>query len=369
MQTDDSAAIAEAERGWEEAQLGGGPRERLLDRAAMSTREFDRGLWLLLALSAAVFYLNPFGVGLGVSRGEAAVVLLGVLALSVLAGYVSGTRASLAYLAPLNLLISPAFFFTRTGDVIALMFVVSALATIGLWAGSALRGLVSRRAEAATVPAASPGAQAARGSLRYALSGLALTRLSGVLLAMVVALAVATSAAGVELAELRPGVDEVTAKRVRVDGRSNLTGNAASLTYTPAPGLREFVTDEHWDAGPNDGARWELRSSLEDGYNVVSLAHYVFEPRLDDKAAVAEFVANKDDEHSRYAGSRVTHRKRVVDGRTGYVWTHEGREGYWLYSVWFPHPVHSIRVECVAKRLTGRFERLCAEAVASLRFH
>ena len=157
--------------------------------------------------------------------------------------------------------------------------------------------------------------------------------------------------------------------RLPVDGRSNLTGNAASLTYTPGPDLQEFIKDEHWDAGPNDGARWELRSSFTKGYNVVSLAHYIFEPRLDDPAAVADFVADKDREHSRIAGSRVTHTERVVDGRKGYVWNHGNSRGYWHYAAWFPQPVHSVRVECIAKQRDDRFKRLCAEAIRSLKFH
>jgi len=33
------------------------------------------------------------------------------------------------------------------------------------------------------------------------------------------------------------------------------------------------VKDEHWDAGPNDGARWELRTSVAKGAHVVCLAH------------------------------------------------------------------------------------------------
>ena len=61
------------------------------------------------------------------------------------------------------------------------------------------------------------------------------------------------------------------------------------------------------------------------------------------------------------AGHRVKHTKRVVDGRTGYVWTHGNRFGYWHYAVWFPHPVHTIRVECIAKREAERFQRLCAD--------
>jgi hypothetical protein len=355
---DDPAALDDAERAWEEAQGAwqeqqrpGEQRGGVLDRAAMSTRQFDRGLWLLLGASAVILYTSLFGEGL------AALAVIG--ALCGVCGYLSGTRASLAYVAPLNLLVIPNFFFTGPSDVIALMIMLSAVALAGLWAGSALRRGAGAGAPAAPAP----------GGVRYAISGVGLIRISGVLLATMLALVVVTSAAGFELTSLRLAVDEATAKQVPVDGRSNLTGNAASLTYTPGPGLHEFITDEDWGAGPNDGARWELRSSFTKNQNVVSLAHYIFEPRLDDRAAVAKFVADKDDEHSRMARHRVRHTTRVVDGRTGYVWTHGNRFGYWHYAVWFPHPVHSIRVECVAKQEAERFKRLCDEALESLEFH
>lgn len=355
---DDPAALEEAERGWEEAKraweegpLSREQRSGLIDRSAMSTRQFDRGLWLLLGASAAILYTSVIGDGL------AALAVIG--ALCGLCGYLSGTRSSLAYVVPLNLLVVPNFFFTGPSDVIALMILLSLVALAGLWAGSALR----RGASAGAPSAAAPG------GLRYAISGVRLIRISGVLLAGMLALVVVTSAAGFELTSLRLAVDEATAKQVPVDGRSNLTGNAASLTYTPGRGLHEFITDEDWGAGPNDGARWELRSSFTKNQNVVSLAHYIFEPRLDDPAAVAKFVAGKDDEHSRMARHRVRHTKRVVDGRTGYVWTHGNRFGYWHYAVWFPHPVHTVRVECIAKQDVERFKRLCDEALESLEFH
>jgi hypothetical protein len=152
-------------------------------------------------------------------------------------------------------------------------------------------------------------------------------------------------------------------------GGRTFTGNAASFSYTTGPDLREFVTDEDWDAGPNDGARWELRSSFTKRYNVVSLAHYIFEPHIDDPTAVADFVADKDREHERLAGFDVTHTERVVDGRKGYVWNHGSHSGYWYYAAWFPQPVHTVRVECIARKQRERFERLCSEAMRSLDFH
>jgi hypothetical protein len=179
-------------------------------------------------------------------------------------------------------------------------------------------------------PAAGDAARAARGSLRDALSGMGLIRISGILLALIGASVGASTAAGFELTSLRLAVEEATATRLPVDGRSDLTGGAAHLTYTPGLGLRELVTDEPAVAGPDDGARWELRSRFTEGYNALTLAHYIFEPRLDDDAAVEEFVAH--------------------------------------YTAWFPHPVHSVRVECIARSQARRFKRLCAEAMRSLEF-
>lgn len=345
VEPDDPGAVTDAERAWDEAQRGEAPR-RLFDRASMTTRGFDRGLWLLLIPSAATFYLAPASLGLG--------VLLIVAALCLVSGYLSGTRASLAYIAPLNLLNLPIFLFVETGGVIVFMILMSAVAAVSLLAGVAVRGLTHR-------PATAP---AARGI------GFRFIRISSVMVTAMLGLVVIASAFGLEPSTLRLAIDEVTAKQLPVDGRSNLTGNAASLRYTPGPGLHEFVTDEDWGAGPNDGARWELRSSFTKGDNHLSLAHYIFDdPPLDDPAAVAKFVADKDDEHSRLAGSRVGHRTRVVDGRTGYVWRHAGRRGYSHYVAWFPQPVHSVRVECVARTEAERFKRLCEGAIRSLEFH
>jgi hypothetical protein len=133
--------------------------------------------------------------------------------------------------------------------------------------------------------------------------------------------------------------------------------------------LKELVTDEHWDGGPNDGARWELRSSFTKGYNVVSLAHYIFEPHLDNHAAIADFVAKKDHEHTEGAGFPVHHTERVIAGRRAYVWTYAEPPRYWYYGAWFPQPVHGVRLECVARNPISRFKGLCREAVGSLAFH
>jgi hypothetical protein len=342
---DDPEAVRQAELAWEEAQRGEAPKP-ILDRAAMTTGAFDRGLWLLVAAGVALFYFVDLGLW----------VVPVAFVLCVVCGYASGTRSSLAYLLPLNLLVAPVIFYVSPGYVILVMILVSAVAAAGLWVGAALRR-------------GAPDASERRTGLRYAVSGLSLVRISGGLLAALLALIVVAGLFGFEPRSLGLAISEVTAKELPVDGRSNLTGNYASFTYTPGPGLREFVKDEHWDAGPNDGARWELRTSVTKGDNVVSLSHYIFEPRLDTPAAVAKFVADKDDEHSRLARRRVGHTIRVVDGRTGYFWTHHTAGGYWHHIAWFPAPVHSIRVECVANRQVDRFKRLCNEALESLRFN
>jgi hypothetical protein len=364
--TDDPEAVVEAERAWEEAKRGAKAREPLLDRNAMSTGQFDRGLWLLLALAAVGYWLNPLGAWID----SGVLVLLITAVLCVVSGYVSGTKSSLAYIVPLNLLVLPSFLFAEPLGVVALMIVLSMVAAMGLWAGSALRQARVRRVGASAAPTVRPRPEPAPGSLRQAVSGRRLIRISGVVVAVVVGLVAIASAAGFDPATLRMVVDEAFANQQPVDGRSNLTGNDASLTYTPRPDLKEFIVDEDWDAGPNDGARWELRTSFTKGYNVVSLTHYIFDnPRLDNPRAVREFIAGKDREHSRIADTTVTHTERVVDGRKGYVWTHGNSRGYWHHAVWFPQPVHSIRVECVAKKQVSRFKRLCSEALESLEFH
>jgi len=100
----------------------------------------------------------------------------------------------------------------------------------------------------------------------------------------------------------------------------------------------------------------------------LTLGHYIVTPRLDNPAALADFLADKDRAHSNLAGFRVSHKERVVDGRNGYVWDHGSPSGYWYFAAWFPEPVHSVRVECIAKRETNRFKRLCGEAMRTLEF-
>jgi hypothetical protein len=135
---DDPEVLADAERAWEEAQRGTAPRRRLLDPTAMSTPEFDHALWLLIVCCGITFYLTPFGGG--------GVEILIATALSCLAcGYASGTSASIAYLAPLNLLLAPGFFITAASDVVAAMFGLSAIGALCLFAGSALRHVVAAR--------------------------------------------------------------------------------------------------------------------------------------------------------------------------------------------------------------------------------
>jgi hypothetical protein len=357
---DDPAAVSEAERLWAQVRLAPAPpRQRLIDRAAMRTQDFDRGLWLLLGLAAATFYVNPFGVGLA-ATSDALPLLLLVPVLAGVCGYVSRTRSSLAYIAPLNLLVAPAFFFADASAVIAVMLVLSGLAAIGLWVGSALRG----------DSPAGPAVPAARGSLRYTLGGRGLIRISAMLLALMGGLVVTATATGFELTSVRLALEEATAERLPVDGRSNLTGNAASVTYTPGPGLRELVRDQDFGAGPNDGAHWELRSKYTDGYNAVSLTHFIYDdPPLDDPAAVAGFIADRDGDHAGLAGFPVSHTERTVAGRKAYVWNHGSDNGVWYFSAWFPQPVHSVRLECIARSQEDRFRRLCSEALRSLEFH
>jgi len=126
---EDPDALAEAERAWEEAQRGEAVKP-VLDRTAMATGAFDRGLWLLVGVSALLFHVVNLGFWVTVAV---------VGALCVLCGYWCGTRSALAYVLPLNVLMAPAIFYANASVVILLMVLVSAVAAAGLWAGAALR--------------------------------------------------------------------------------------------------------------------------------------------------------------------------------------------------------------------------------------
>src|SRR4051812_25708762 len=266
VRPDDVEPVAEAESAWEQAlamhrSTGRLFRKPTFDRAAMDTTAFDRGLWLLLAVSGPAFYANPLG--------NPALLLAIVLGAAGMAGYVSRTKSSLGYLVPFNLLLAPAFLFWPAGTVVSLMVALSAVAALGLWAGA--RFLWARHPRLAVNPERRPP----RGSLRYTIGGVSLIRLTGGMLAVLLGLVAVSTAAGIEPSKLRLAVFEATARQLPVDGRSDLTGRTASLIYKPSRDLREFVTDQHLGGGPFDGARWELRSSWRKGFNVVSLASFV----------------------------------------------------------------------------------------------
>lgn len=215
----------------------------------------------------------------------------------------------------------------------------------------------------------SPAARAPIDDYHPRLSGMRLIQICGVLLVIVLALVGISRTIGLDLYAFEAVIDEVRREKLPADGRSNLSGGAASITYTAGPSLNEMITDEDWGEGPNDGARWELRTPVLKGYNTVSLSHYIYVPALDNPAAVDNFVAKKDVEHEQMAGKPVGHEEITVDGRNGYLWEYEGRSGYWQYAAWFPQPVHTVRVECIAKRQRARFVQLCDETMRTLKFN
>jgi hypothetical protein len=126
----------------------------------------------------------------------------------------------------------------------------------------------------------------------------------------------------------RYGCDDVAApagvegQHVNQSGRGGFASGAVfrmaitrsrptSSQTRPAPTCGSSSRTKLRSPAPNDGARWELRSSFTKGYNVLTLRHYIVEPRLDDEAAVTDFIAGKDRDHSGLAGFRVTHTERA----------------------------------------------------------
>ena len=344
--------------------MGGGAageaaaRSRLIDRAAMNTREFDRGLWLLLGLCAAVFYVNPFGIGLGASS-EAVPVLLAVPVVCAICGYVSAHHV-------LARLPRPAEPARRARLLLHGRRRRDRPDAPAEHAGD--RRPVGGIGAAPRAPASPDGARRA-GSLRDALSGRGLIRISGMLLAAMVALVATAGAAGFELPTLRLAVDEATAKRLPVDGRSNLTGGPPRSPTRPARTCTSWSRTSLPLAGPNDGARWELRSSFTKGYNVG-----------DARALHRRAAARRRRRLSRLPGRegsrplparrfpRDPHgarRRRAQGLRLG---PRQPRAATGTSRPGSRSRCTRVRVECVARRQTARFKRLCAEAIDSLEF-
>jgi len=86
-------------------------------------------------------------------------------------------------------------------------------------------------------------------------------------------------------------------------------------------------------------------------------------------------TARKPAFSQRAPSSGASPRWSVTSRRSSFL-THTSRSprstqgnGFWYFSAWFPQPVHSVRVECIARSQQARFRRLCAEAMGSLEFH
>ena len=145
------------------------------------------------------------------------------------------------------------------------------------------------------------------------------------------------------------------------DGRSNLRGGGASITYTTAPGMYEYGSA--WTR--SDGTFWGVATPGGDGQ--VELERFTT-PSLGTPQAVTSFLAAKSGENADIAGFVVHPRAVTVNGYHGYMWDYiSDKEDSWSRNIWFPGAHASYRLHCSAypdARVQTR--KLCAEASKSL---
>lgn len=152
------------------------------------------------------------------------------------------------------------------------------------------------------------------------------------------------------------------------DGRSNMPGGLATLSFTPLPGQRELVRSRSVDA-PHDGSEWfvSMPDSSETGSNYAVLAYYVFKPPLDTDAAMREARAAEQRNASNMAADPIVFKTIDVDGRRADEFRFTMPGGDRALRVWIFGPVHSFRFDCRVGAGQDRLWRQCDELLESLK--
>ena len=127
------------------------------------------------------------------------------------------------------------------------------------------------------------------------------------------------------------------------DGRSNLPGGLATMSFTPLPDQRELVRSRSVDA-PHDGSQWfvSMPDSSETRSNYAVLAYYVFKPPLDTDAAMREARAAEQRNASNMAADPIVFKTIEVDGRRADEFRFTMPGGDRALRVWIFGPVHVI---------------------------
>lgn len=151
------------------------------------------------------------------------------------------------------------------------------------------------------------------------------------------------------------------------DGKSNLPGRFASLTYSVLDNETEFAQRQNVDS-PYDGSNWSVSRFGDDGSSFMMLSHYTFVPPLATKAQRETFADAAADSIGAKPGTTPERRTIQLDGRTAYEYRFEKASGTNSIVVYVLGKKHSYRFDCDAAKSDDEFFTSCERALKSLRF-
>lgn len=156
------------------------------------------------------------------------------------------------------------------------------------------------------------------------------------------------------------------------DGKSELPGGYVSINYNPTGQDWEAVTLPSNASGANDLGAWFLLQRLPSGVVHYGVSTRYIRPPLSSQKLTNQWLAGADAARSGEVGTKVTHTKTRIDGRTAYSWVVYAGQGKWQRDVWVLDADRSFRFLCSgdapSKADLAVLSKRCDEFVHSAKF-
>jgi hypothetical protein len=153
-----------------------------------------------------------------------------------------------------------------------------------------------------------------------------------------------------------------------LDGRSNLPGGLASLTYTPAAKQFEELGSADTDFGATGGAKWTVSRWGPHGLSFFGVQKVQWSEPIETKAEIVAWLRKENAKYSGYAGRWVTYHRSKFNGHRAYIWQFQIAGGGWRYAAWILHKSEALDFICAAAPgdpQLGAFQGQCNEAMKS----
>lgn len=151
------------------------------------------------------------------------------------------------------------------------------------------------------------------------------------------------------------------------DGKSNLPGRYASLSYSVLSNESEWANRQNVD-NPYDGSVWGVSRETTDGASYMMLSHYTFVPPITTAAERETFADSVTDSLGAKPGTTPERSTITVDGRDGYEYRFVKATGSKAIVTYFLGDKHSYRFDCDAAEGDDEFYTTCERAQQTLSF-